>query len=322
MIYIYKILSIVLIPVIKINIIFRIYQKKEMALRYKERFGISDKKSNDNKKLIWIHAASIGEFKSADYLIHKYHQDYTLLITTTTLSAANYAVKHYGDKIIHQFAPLDVSWWIKRFLKNWKPNLIIWIASDLWPITLKTIKDNKINAILVNIRLSPKSYKRWSLIPSFYDSLLQCFSYVFAQSKIDQERIKLLSNKKVMFIGNLKLSNKNNYIQKNISHKFKNNPKTIKIMLCSTHSKEEIHIFPIIKKLKSEFDNINFIIAPRHPERSKEIIKLCESYNLSAQLESENQIDQNKIIIINSFGILSDYFFLPILYFWEALLFH
>ena len=310
MIFIYKILGILLIPLIRLNIKFRIYQKKEMALRYKERFGITEKITNNNEKIIWIHAASIGEFKSADYLINKYSKDYILLITTTTLSAANYAIENYGDRIIHQFAPLDISWWVKKFLKKWQPKLIIWIESDLWPITLKMIKDNKINAILVNLRLSPKSLKRWSLLPSFYNNLLHCFSQVFAQSKIDQERINLLSDKKIEFIGNLKLLNMNNHLKKHHPYKLKANPAIINIMLCSTHHNEEIQILPIIKKIKKEFKNINFIIAPRHPERSKEIIKLCESYDLSAQLESERIIDQNKIIVINSFGILSDYFFI------------
>ena len=308
MIYIYNILGIILIPLIKLNVLLRIYQKKEMALRYKERFGISNEINNNNKKIIWIHAASIGEFKSADYLINKYNKNFTLLITTTTLSAANYAIKNYGDLIIHQFAPLDISFWIKKFLKKWNPKLIIWIESDLWPVTLKKIKEKNINAILINLRLSPKSLKRWSLMPSFYNNLLDNFSYIFAQSKIDQERIQLLSSKKVKFIGNLKFTNKDYDLQKNRAIKLKSDPNIITIMLCSTHYNEEFQMLPVIKNIQNEFKNIRFIIAPRHPERSKEIINLCKSYNLTAQLESEKNLNQNNIIVINSFGILSHYF--------------
>ena len=77
--------------------------------------------------MIWIHAASIGEFKSADLLIYSLYKNYTILVTTTTVSAANFASKNYNNKIIHQFAPLDINFWVEKFLNKWKPNLVIWI---------------------------------------------------------------------------------------------------------------------------------------------------------------------------------------------------
>ena len=140
MIYLYKILGFILIPIIKVNIKIRLKKNKEIKSRYKERFGCSNYNFKKNKKIIWIHAASIGEFKSAHYLIQNYHNDFTLLITTTTVSAANYANEHYKDKIIHQFAPYDVNIWVNKFLNYWNPKLVIWIESDLWPTTLLAIK--------------------------------------------------------------------------------------------------------------------------------------------------------------------------------------
>ena len=205
MIYIYKILGFILIPIIKINIKLRIKKNKEIKSRYKERYGCSNYKFYNNKKIIWIHAASVGEFKSTNYFIKKYCKNYNLLVTTTTVSAAEYAIKNYGNKIIHQFAPLDIDFWVNKFLNNWKPYFIIWIESDLWPMTLHNIKKKKINTILVNLRLSPKSLKKWKLFPSFYNSLLDCFSEVFVQSEIDQQRVKEITQRKINFIGNIKL---------------------------------------------------------------------------------------------------------------------
>ena len=75
------------------------------------------------------------------------YNEYNILVTTTTVSAANFAKNNYGNKIIHQFAPFDVSIWVKNFLNNWKPILIIWIESDLWPITLNCIRKRGITAI-------------------------------------------------------------------------------------------------------------------------------------------------------------------------------
>ena len=141
MIIIYKYLGIILIPLIKINLLLRILKGKENKNRFSERYGISSIERPEGD-LIWIHAASVGEFKSAVLLIDTLHKKYTILLTTTTLSAANFAIKKYGHKIIHQFAPLDISMWVEKFLIKWRPKLVIWIESDLWPITTKLLKQN------------------------------------------------------------------------------------------------------------------------------------------------------------------------------------
>ena len=303
MINLYKILGWILIPLIKINTLIRIKKNKELSLRYKERYGITSKLPINNKKVIWIHAASLGEFKSTDHLIKKYFKDYTLLVTTTTVSAANFAQQKYGDKIIHQFAPLDINIWVKRFLLHWNPAFVIWVESDLWPTTLNMIKKSKIEAILVNVRLSPKSLKRWKLIPSLYNNLMHCFNEIFAQSRNDQKRIQSLSNKNIEFIGNLKLTQSN--LLSNIS---KTKSKYLTIMLANTHHQEETQILPILKNLLKRYSNLKLIIAPRHPERSKIIENLCLKNNLASELHSRKKGNSNKILIIDSFGILDEYY--------------
>ena len=309
MIYLYKILGFIFIPIIKINIYFRLKNKKELKSRYKERYGYSNYKFNNSKKVIWIHAASVGEFKTSDYFINKYNENYNLLITTTTVSAAEYAIKNYGKKIIHQFAPLDVNIWINKFLKKWDPYFIIWIESDLWPATLDNIKKKKINAILVNLRLSPKSLKKWKIFPSFYNNLLECFSEIFVQSKLDKERISQISNKNVKFIGNLKFTLSQNYdFQNRQTNNYKKQKDTFFLMLTSTHLGEESLLLPMIKDILEKYKNLNLIIAPRHPERSKEITDLCSLMNLRSHLFSENSNTNNKILIIDSFGVLPKYF--------------
>ena len=307
MIHLYRYLCFLLIPLIKLNLFIRLKNKKEDLSRYKERFGCSKNIINYHKEIIWIHAASVGEFKSAKFLIQEYSEDYKILITTTTLSAANYAKEYYGEKIIHQFAPLDVSIWINRFLKKWNPKMVIWIESDLWPNTLHIIKKRNINAILLNLRLSPKSLNRWKIFPSFYNNLMNCFSEVYAQSQIDLTRIKKLTSKKINYIGNLKLTNIIN--QKKIKKKYyKNNSDKITIMLASTHDNEEYLIIPILKNLLIKNKNLRFILAPRHIERVKKIESICLKNKLSYNLESNSNFKDEDILIINSFGILDNYF--------------
>ena len=189
MIHIYKYIGIVLIPLIKLNILIRIKQSKEVANRHKERFGITSH-SKPTKNLIWIHAASVGEFKSADVLINSLHKKYIVLITTTTVSAAEYAMTHYKDKIIHQYAPLDVDLWIKRFLQYWNPSLVIWIESDIWPITMYVLKKFKIKAILVNVRMSPQSFNRWKMIPYISKKLFESFDICFSQNQETRKRAR------------------------------------------------------------------------------------------------------------------------------------
>ena len=160
----YKIISYFLIPLIKINTFIRILNKKEDKIRYKERFGFTNLQKPLGKDFIWIHASSVGEFKSSDFLINNFFNNYNILITTTTKTAADYAIKNYGDKIIHQYAPYDITPWINKFLDLWQPKLVIWIESDLWPNTIIRLREREINSVFLNARISPKSFNKWKFL--------------------------------------------------------------------------------------------------------------------------------------------------------------
>ena len=307
MIFFYKYLGILLIPFIKLNVIKRVIKGKEIKNRFKERYGITYQKK-PQRDVIWIHAASIGEFKSADLIINSHFKKYSILVTTTTVSAANYALKHYGDKIIHQFAPLDVDLWIKRFLQYWNPSLVIWIESDIWPITMYVLKKFKIKAILVNVRMSPQSFNRWKKISFFYKQTLECFSDIFAQSQIDQKRIATLIKREVQFIGNLKLASLKKTLLENQNPNFILNKKPLNLMIVSSHEGEEDKLLPMIKKLIAKNSNMRIILAPRHPKRSTKIKSLCNSLQIPSQLEDNNSSNSQAIVIVNSFGHLASYF--------------
>ena len=305
MILIYRCLGILLIPFIFINVLIRIKKGKENKFRYRERFGKIITK-RPNKKLIWIHAASIGEFKSADLLINSLYKKYTILITTTTLTAGNFANKYYGTKIIHQFAPLDIDIWVRRFLNYWKPNLIIWIESDLWPVTLTQIKDMKIKSLLINVRMSPKSYNRWKNLKFFYKQITSCFDEITAQSEKDKIRISKITKRNIRFIGNLKLYYDKKFNKKiNQNYSQKNNYNTL--MFASTHKEEELKLILLIKKLIKK-NNLKIIIAPRHVERSKQILLMLNKGRKIASLENKKNEKKNNVLIVNSFGNLSKYF--------------
>ena len=305
----YKYLGIFLIPIIKLNLFLRVLQRKEDKKRLSERFGISPIKRPIGN-LIWIHASSVGEFKSSRPIINYYYKKYNILVTTTTLSAANYAMKNYKNKIIHQFAPLDVTFWIKKFILKWNPTLVIWIESDLWPITLMSLKKNSIKSILVNARMSPQSYEKWKNLSSFYKEITSSFKYIFAQSSMDQKRISKLTNRKINFIGNLKLSSENYKHKFNLNKKFQKLNKNKILMLASTHYNEELQFIPVIKKLMAKISNIKIIVAPRHPERSLSIRSIYEKKGIKAKIIDKNYNFNDNVIIVNNFGSLPTYFYI------------
>ena len=299
----YRFLSFIAIPLIYIIICWRIIQKKEEKHRYKERFGNSSIQI-PQKKIIWIHAASVGEFKSSHIIIETYYKSYSILVTTTTKSAAEYASKYYAGKIIHQYAPFDVDIWVKKFIKYWNPQLILWIESDLWPNTLSIIKKHKIQSILINARISPLSFNRWKRIKSIYNELLKTFSNVFAQSREDLKRLQSLSNKKIEFIGNLKLANVVDTKNFPVLAKTSN----LSIMLASSHKGEEEKLIPLIKKLYVKYSNTIFYVAPRHPERSSSIERMF-NYNKIKCVKKSNLNNNNcRVIIVDNFGNLTSYF--------------
>ena len=298
----YKIISYLLIPLIKINTFIRILNKKEDKIRYKERFGFTNLQKPLGKELIWIHASSIGEFKSCDFLINNFFNNYFILITTTTTTAADYAIKNYGDKIIHQYAPYDVSFWINKFLDYWQPKFVIWIESDLWPNTIVRLREKGIKSVLLNARISPKSFNKWKYFSSYYKFITKTFFAIYAQSQNDLKRIKSLTNNEVGYLGNLKLTKKfkilsNSSISKNIN-----------IMIASTHQNEEDLIIPYIEKISKKYPLINFFITPRHPERSRMIFNLLKSKKLNVGLHSRIKNSKFKFLIIDSFGKMDEFY--------------
>ena len=298
----YKIISYFLIPLIKINTFIRILNKKEDKIRYKERFGFTNLQKPLGKELIWIHASSVGEFKSSDFLINNFFNNYNILITTTTKTAADYAITNYGDKIIHQYAPYDVTFWINKFIDFWQPKLVIWIESDLWPNTIVRLRERKITSVFLNARISPKSFNKWKYFSSYYKFITKTFFAIYAQSQNDLKRIKSLTNNEVGYLGNLKLTKKfkvlsNSSISKNIN-----------IMIASTHQNEEDLIIPHIEKISKKYPLINFFITPRHPERSRVIFNLLKSKKLNVGLHSRIKNSKFKFLIIDSFGKMDEFY--------------
>jgi len=315
MLQVYRYLTYFFFPLLVLIIYFRVIFKKEDKVRFKEKiFSTHFKSFSNNKKLIWFHVASIGECLSILPLIDELnnnHKNINFLITTVTLSSALLLDKKIkkNKNIFHRFFPLDLNNLADSFLNNWKPNIACFVDSEIWPNFLFKIKEKKIPLLLINARLTKKSFTRWKIISNFAKKVFNNFDLCLAASKESNNNLKELEVKNLKYIGNLKYSVQNNFDELEDSNKkILNNYKSW--CAASTHDGEEATILKAHINIKKNYSNLLTIIIPRHVNRSHHIKNLSKKLNLNAQILSENElINPNiEILIINSFGVLPKFF--------------
>ncbi len=199
----YRLLTFFLHFFLRLYLKIRILKNKEDPQRYEEKLGIYKIKNFYTD--LWFHAASLGEIKSITPLIFNYSKNNKILITTSTLSSSKYCEYMFNNdrNIIHQFAPLDSPQIVKRFLQYWKPRLSIFVDSELWPnLIFESKKISKL--ILLNARLSDRSFKKWQLIKNFAKKIFTKFDSIIVQSKKDKSFIEFFEIHNIKFFGNLK----------------------------------------------------------------------------------------------------------------------
>jgi len=288
MILIYRVISILILPLLFLLFIIRAISKKENFLSFKQKFGIYSIKRPQGE-IFWIHAVSVGEAISSFSLVDELlanSDKINILITTTTLTSAEIVSKKissYNNKVIHQFLPVDSLIIVNKFLKYWKPKIAVFIESEIWPNFIYQSKKMGILTFLVNARISERSYKRWDLIKSIFGiNLFDNFSLIYAQSREDKIRINNLTKREVLCYGNLKSQSGTLSYNQNDLLLLKEMIKKRKIWLASsTHKGEEEIIISAHKKIKLYFPDILTIIVPRHPSRAHDIISLLRGVNYS-----------------------------------------
>ena len=314
MIFLYKILTFFLFPVFIIITYLRRFFNKEDKLRFKEKISVNDVFFPKNKKVFWIHAASIGETNSIIPLIKeliKNDDKIFILLTSTTLSSSQLIEKKNlnPNNFKHRFLPLDIQFLVKRFLNHWKPELTIFVDSEVWPNYLLEISKRKIGLMLVNGRITLKTFQRWKLLPNLSKKLFGLYDLCLASSNESEKYLKSLGAKNVKFIGNLKFCSSVS-LEKNSSNLntlFNNH-----YLWCaaSTHPGEEEIILKTHAKLKKHGINVITIIIPRHITRSNKIYNICSNLKFKTQIvERYNDItNDSEILIINTLGEMTKYF--------------
>ena len=307
MFFLYQIILSSLLLISPIIIIFRIFKKKEDKKRFIEKFSISTKKRKDGK-LIWFHGASVGEILSIIPIIKNYEKNKSInqiLITSSTLSSSKVLKKFNFKKTIHQFYPIDHFYFTDKFIKYWKPSLAIFIESEIWPCMFKQLNNKNIPLILLNARLTKKTFNRWMKIKNFTKSIFSKITIAYPQNFETKYFLKKINTNKINLIGNLKFVENDQEKQNKIDNNLKLQLKKKKVWIASsTHANEEIFCAKAHIELKKKIKNLITIIIPRHVHRTKQIISEIEKLNLKINSHSSKTkvLKNTDIYIVDTFG--------------------
>jgi len=309
MYYWYKFFTYLFYPLAPIYLYFRIIRKKEDPVRYKEKLSKINIPRGEGF-VIWFHVASVGEAMSVLPLIDsciKYQKINKILITSITLSSGKILDKKFNQNpnVIHQFLPLDIPILTNKFLEHWKPNLSIFIDSEVWPNLILDISEKKIPLLLVNARITKKSFARWKLIINFAKKIFEKFDLCLTSNKESEVFLKILGAKNIKNYGNLKFSKTETDLINKLDSNFLNKIENRKIWCsASTHPTEEILCAKSHLKIKEKYKNILTIIIPRHIDRVEAIYEELSKLGLKIVLSSNLSELDNKtdLILVDSYG--------------------
>ena len=308
MYFLYNIFGIIFFLISPFILIFRIIKGKEDAKRILEKYSYYNKKKSG--VTVWFHGASVGEIMSILPLINEFEKDKKIkkiLLTSSTRSSASIIAKKKFKKTNHIYYPFDIGFICNNFLNYWKPKIAIFVDSEIWPNMYEKINSKKIPLILINARITSKSFSRWQIFSSFAKNVFNKITIALPQNQETKNYLKKLGVKKIKFIGNLKyFKNDKQSLKTNMQEYFKNRK-----VFCaaSTHYNEEKIIGKLHLKLKKKFKNLITILVPRHINRSEEIKKELEKLKLKISERSSGNIppDDCDIYIVNTYGEMSKF---------------
>jgi 3-deoxy-D-manno-octulosonic-acid transferase len=305
--HVYRALLTAATPLAGILLSHRLRRGKEDPRRLAERRGESTV-ARPSGPLVWVHGASVGEVAAIIPLVGRIaSKDFKVLVTSGTIGSAKLCEQRLPAGVIHQFVPWDTPRFIARFLDHWKPNLALFTESDLWPNTIIMSHARRIPLILVNGRLSERSFNRWRYAPATIGAMLRRFDLCLAQSPAYATRYRDLGALRIATTGNLKLDvpeppadrDSLQALQLAIGGR-------TTIAAASTHAGEEIALIDTHRKLRNSFPQLLTLIAPRHPDRGPGIAEAASAAGLSASRRSQGRLPDGKtdIYVVDTLGEL------------------
>src|SRR5438128_2939200 len=323
---VYQKLSAALVPLAPALIKRRLKQGKEDPDRVGERRGLS-LDARPHGPLVWIHGASVGEVLAAAALIERLRAlNLRILLTSGTVTSAAIVAKRFPPDIIHQYVPYDSPRYVARFLDHWRPSLALFIESDLWPNLILQASSRRLPMVLINGRMSPRSFPRWRRARSTISALLGKFEVCLAQSETDAERFSTLGARNVITTGNLKLDvpapPADPAKLERLMAMTRGRPV---IVAASTHPGEEEILIETHKTLAGFFPGLLSVIVPRHPDRGAAVAGLVVASGLRVHLRSREELPTatSDIYVADTMGELGLFYrFAPIVFMGGSLVPH
>jgi 3-deoxy-D-manno-octulosonic-acid transferase len=307
----YRTLTRVATPLVPMLVRRRMAIGKEDAARVDERRGISTLLRPPGP-LVWIHGASVGEVLAAAALIDRLRAlNLKILVTSGTVTSAEIVAKRFPHDVIHQFIPFDSPRYVTRFLDHWQPSLALFIESDLWPNLVLAGAARRLPMVLINGRMSQRSFPRWRRLPSTIGALLGSFDMCLAQSPSDAKRFAELGGRNVSVTGNLKLDVEAPPADDGrllaLAVATRGRPVLI---AASTHAGEEEIVLDVHHALRNFFPSLLTVIVPRHPARGPAVEALANASKASAKLRSRDELpDENtEIYVADTMGELGIFY--------------
>lgn len=271
----------------------RLARGREHPDRFTERFG-ETRLERPPGPLVWVHGASVGEFVAALPLIERIAaQGFPVLVTTGTVTSAEIAARRLPAGAVHQFFPYDVPAFVSRFLDHWRPALALFVESDLWPNTIVGCHRRAVPLIVVNGRLSERSFRNWRYMPRTIEALFRRIDLCLARTTADAERFESLGAPRITITGNLKFDVPALPVDE---QKFAALRAAVAgrpvIVAASTHPGEEAAVAEAHRRLKTSFPGLLTIIVPRHPERGDGIASAVAATGLAAVQRSRGRLPE------------------------------
>lgn len=300
------ILGLIILPFI---FLLRLIQKKDVT-SWKIKTGNFNLPENydKTKKTIMIHGVSVGEIVSLEKLIRKVKEEFpnhNLVITTGTKTGQETAIKKMGDVAdFITYFPLDIKFFVEKFLDKINPDVILIAETEIWPIFIYNAKKRNIKTYIINGRMSDESFKMYKILKPFFKNVLPLYSGIFVQSEIDKARLNEAGANinQLDVMKNLKFDIKKFDVDINLNT---NNSKVL--IAGSTHNGEDEIVLRVYKKLKELIPNLKLLLAPRHIKRTKNVQNLIKSFNFSYNLYSETKQfnDNSDILLLDVMGELA-----------------
>jgi 3-deoxy-D-manno-octulosonic-acid transferase len=304
----------------------RLKQGKELEARISERRGEGGA-ARPTGPLVWVHGASVGEMLAVLPLIERIKaRGLSVLVTSGTVTSAGLARQRLPHGVIHQFIPLDTPGFVERFLNHWKPSLALLVESDLWPNLILSTSRRGVPLILLNGRLSEKSFARWRRMPRTIGALLTKFDLCLVRTPSDAKRFGELGAPTLSVVGNLKLDVPQLPVDEDKLHELSDALiRRAVIAGASTHPGEEKALIEVHARLKPAFTNLLTMIVPRHPDRGAEIATLAAARGLNVVSRSAGRLpDRNTdVYVCDTLGELGIFYRLaPVVFMGGSLVTH